>query len=231
MASDIRPPDLWLSFGLAFVGGYCDAAGFVLARAFTGHVTGNLVLAAIAVAAHDWRTLVGRLSAIFAFLIGSLLGVLIERPLKARPSWPLLRTIMGLEVILIVAASLALTSNTAHGAEIFLVFVSLALGLQNGAFCRAGGISVHTTYLTGMITSLVSTEAEEYDSDAGPPPVRGRYPKNDLLFGIAITFVLGAWVGAALTLYFKGIGMVGAVLLLIILILRNQSFTSVTSAV
>jgi uncharacterized membrane protein YoaK (UPF0700 family) len=231
MASDIRPPDLWLSFGLAFVGGYCDAAGFVLARAFTGHVTGNLVLAAIAVAAHDWRTLLGRLSAVFAFLIGSLLGVLIERPLKARPSWPLLRTIMGLEVILIVAASLALTSNAAHGAEIFLVLVSLALGLQNGAFCRAGGISVHTTYLTGMITSLISTEAEEYDSDAGPPPVRGRYPKNDLLFGIAITFVLGAWVGAALTLHFKGIGMVGAALLLIILMLRNRSVTSLASAV
>src|SRR5580704_4174706 len=231
MASDIRPPDLWLSFGLAFVGGYCDAAGFVLARAFTGHVTGNLVLAAIAVAAHDWRALLGRLSAAFAFLIGSLLGVLIERPLKARPSWPLLRAIMGLEVILIVAASWALASNVAHRAEIFLVFVSLALGLQNGAFRRAGGISVHTTYLTGMITSLVSTEAEEYDSDAAPPPVKGSYPKNDLLFGIAITFVLGAWVGAALALHFKGIGMVGAALLLIILMLRNRSVTSLASAV
>jgi len=231
MASDIRPPDLWLSFGLAFVGGYCDAAGFVLARAFTGAVTGNLVLAAIAVAAHDWRTLLGRLSAIFAFLIGTLLGVLIERPLKAPPSWPLLRTIMGLEVILIVAASLALTSNVAHGAEIFLVFVSLALGLQNGAFRRAGGVSIHTTYLTGMITSLVSTEAEEYDSDAAPPPVKDSYPKNDLLFGIAITFVLGAWVGAALALHFKGMGMVGAALLLIILMLRNRSVTSLASAV
>ncbi len=32
----------WLSFGLAFVGGYCDAAGYVLARTFTGHITGTL---------------------------------------------------------------------------------------------------------------------------------------------------------------------------------------------
>ena len=155
MASDIRPPDLWLSFGLAFVGGYCDAAGFVLARAFTGAVTGNLVLVAIAVAAHDWRTLLGRLSAVFTFLLGTLLSALIVRPLKAWPSWPLLPTVMRMEVILIVAASFALTSDSAHGVEIFVIFVSLALGLQNGAFRRVGGISVHTTYLTGMITSLI----------------------------------------------------------------------------
>jgi uncharacterized membrane protein YoaK (UPF0700 family) len=37
-------PDRWLSFGLAFVGGYGDAASFILAKTFTGHVTGNLVL-------------------------------------------------------------------------------------------------------------------------------------------------------------------------------------------
>jgi predicted permease len=29
-------PDQWLSFGLAFVGGFGDAAGFILARTFTG---------------------------------------------------------------------------------------------------------------------------------------------------------------------------------------------------
>jgi uncharacterized membrane protein YoaK (UPF0700 family) len=46
-----RPADAWLSFGLAFIGGYGDAASFVLAKTFTGHVTGNLVLGAIAVAA------------------------------------------------------------------------------------------------------------------------------------------------------------------------------------
>jgi uncharacterized membrane protein YoaK (UPF0700 family) len=67
--------------GLAFVGGYGDAAGFVLAKTFTGHVTGNLVLEAIAATAHDWRAMVGHLSAIVTFLIGVVLSVLILRPL------------------------------------------------------------------------------------------------------------------------------------------------------
>jgi uncharacterized membrane protein YoaK (UPF0700 family) len=219
--SNIRQSDTWLSFGLAFVGGYCDAASFVLARTFTGHVTGNLVLAAIAVAAHDWRAVLEHLSAIVTFLMGISLSVVIVRPLEAWPSWRLLPTIMGIEVILIVAASLALASDTAHGVEIFVIFVSLALGLQNGAFRRVGVISVHTTYLTGMLTSLISTETEKYASDVIPPSVRVLDPKIGLLCEIWIAFVLGAGTGAAMVLHFKALGMLGAAVLLIPLILRE----------
>src|ERR1700692_2731498 len=212
---------MWLSLGLAFVGGYGEAAGFILAKTFTGHVTGNLVLAAIAVAAHDWRAMPGPLSAVVTFLIGIFVSVLIVRPLKAWSSWPLLPAIMGIEIILILAASLALASGVAHGVEIFVIFVSLALGLQNGAFRRAGGISVHTTYLTGMITSVISTEAEQYASQVVPPPVSGQAPKISLLCGIWIAFVLGAGTGAAMVLHFGAVGMLGAALVLIPLALRE----------
>jgi uncharacterized membrane protein YoaK (UPF0700 family) len=219
--SNTRQTDTWLSFGLAFVGGYGDAASFVLAKTFTGHVTGNLVLAAIAVAALDWRAALEHLSAIVTFLIGISLSVLIMRPLKAWPSWPLLPTIMGIEVILIVAASLVLASDMAHGVEIFVIFVCLALGLQNGAFRRVGGISVHTTYLTGMITGLISAETEKFASEVVPPAARAPDPKMGLLCGIWIAFVLGAGTGAAMVLHFKALGMLGAALILISLVLRE----------
>src|SRR5271156_4344086 len=199
--TNIRLTDTWLSFGLAFVGGYGDAAGFVLAKTFTGHVTGNLVLGAIAVAGRDWRAALGHLSAIVTFLIGVLLSSLIARPLKVLPSW-LLPSVMGIEVILIAAASLTLASHIVHGVEIFVILVSLALGLQNGAFRRTGGVSVHTTYLTGMITSLISTEAEKYASGEAPPPMRAPDPKMRLLCGIWAAFVLGAGTGAAMVLHF-----------------------------
>ena len=221
MLSNIHQNDTWVSFGLAFVGGYGDAASFVLAKTFTGHVTGNLVLTAIAVAAHDWRAVLEPLSAIVTFLIGISLSVLIVRPLKARLSWPFLPTIMGIEVILIVAASLALASDMAHGVELFVIFVSLALGLQNGAFRRVGGISVHTTYLTGMITSLISTTTERHASEVTPPTLGSPDPKVGLLCGIWIAFVLSAGTGAAMVLHFKALGMLGAALLLIPLLLRE----------
>jgi uncharacterized membrane protein YoaK (UPF0700 family) len=212
---------MWLSLGLAFVGGYGDAASFVLAKTFTGHVTGNLVLAAIAVAAHDWRATLGPLSAIVTFLIGIFLSQLIVRPLKAWSSWPLLPTIMGIELILIVTASFALSTGLAYGVGIFVILLSLALGIQNGAFRRIGGISVHTTYLTGMITSLISTEAEQYASEEVPHDVRAHDPKIELLCGIWIAFLLGAGAGAAMSFHFKALGMLGAALLLIPLALRE----------
>jgi len=220
--SNISQTDAWLSLGLAFIGGYGDAASFVLAKTFTGHVTGNLVLAAIAVAAHEWRVALGHLSAIVSFLIGIFVSALIVRPHKASSSWPsLLPTIMGIEVILIAAGSFALSSHLAHGIEIFVIFVSLALGLQNGAFRRVGGISVHTTYLTGMITSLISAEADQYATEVVPPVVRTPNPKIDLLCGIWITFVVGAGTGAVMVLHFGAIGILGAALVLIPLALRE----------
>jgi len=219
--SNINQTGTWLSLGLAFVGGYGDAASFVLAKTFTGHVTGNLVLAAIAVAARDWRATLAPLSAIVTFSIGILLSVLIVRPLKTWSSLPLLPTVMGIEVILLVAASLALSSGLPHGVGIFVIFLSLALGLQNGAFRRVGGISVHTTYLTGMITSLISTEAEQYTSEEVPLDVRAHDPKIELLCVIWIAFAVGAAAGAALVLHFGALGMLGAALLLIPLALRE----------
>src|SRR5258708_40179161 len=115
MNSDIHPPDKWLTLGFALIGGYGDAAGFVLAKTFTGHVTGSLVLATIGVAAHDWRTTLGHVSAVVFFLMGIPLSILMERALAAWSSWPLLPTILGIEVMLIAGAYFASVSHAAQG--------------------------------------------------------------------------------------------------------------------
>ena len=133
---------------------------------------------------------------------------------------------MGIEVILIVAAASALASGTARRVEIFVVFVSLALGLQNGAFGRVGGISVHTTYLTGMITSLISTEAKKYTSGSPPTPAGDPDPQIGLLLRIWIAFVLGAGIGAAMVFHFNEFGILGAAILLIGLILYTVKGSS-----
>ena len=163
------PSGSWLFWALGFVGGYGDAAGFVLARAFTGHATGNLVLGAIATAAGDFRSGLSHFSAVVAFLIGVFLGAWAMRPLK--PSR--LSTVMTVELILILVSPLLLSEHLT-GTQLFVLCVSLALGLQNGAFRRAGGLSVHTTYLTGMITSLISSEAESCFDRADLDSIRPR---------------------------------------------------------
>ena len=209
----------WLSFGLAFVGGYCDAAGYVLARTFTGHITGTLVLAAISVAGHDWRTFLRHLLAIALFLTGVVSILISERFIATTPSRFLLPVVMGVEVVLILTAYFALTSNLAAKFALFVSCMSLALGLQNGAFSQAGGISVHTTYLTGMITSLLKTETQRhsFQTTAGNEPASDQ--KVRLLGGVWLAFVLGATVGAAMVFWLRTLGVVGAAFLLLVMVI------------
>lgn len=228
MICPIRQPGAWLSLGLAFVGGYGDAAGFVLARTFTGHVTGNLVLGAISVAAWDGRAVLGHLVAIVAFLTGILLSVLIARPLNAWTSWRLVTTVMAIEVVLIVVACFVLAPPVAARMT-FVVCVSLALGLQNGAFRRVGGISVHTTYLTGMITGVITTATEKYAAEAVSRPVTTPDPKTKLLPAIWIAFVVGAGIGAGMAFHFKKFGMLGMALVLMVCILSTSKASPIGS--
>jgi uncharacterized membrane protein YoaK (UPF0700 family) len=215
MTADTRPPEAWLYFALAFVGGYGDAAGVVLAKTFTGHVTGSLVLAAIATAAHKWSALVAHLSAVLFFLVGVLSCVLIERALATRQYFNSLPIVLSIEVILTIAAYLAFASRAAARVEVFVVCMSLALGMQNGAFQRTGGISVHTTYLTGMITSLMTSEATK------PQLMGARDPKRTLLYGIWLAFFVGGAIGAAMAFQFNGIAILGITFLLLIILISR----------
>ena len=219
------PAGTWLCWALGFVGGYGDAAGFVLARAFTGHATGNLVLGAIATAEGDFRSALIRFSAVLAFLIGVFLGAWTMRP----PKVSRLSTVMTAELILILLSPLLFSAHLAR-MQSFVLCVSLALGLQNGGFRRAGGISVHTTYLTGMITSLISSEAEKYSSDQFPTIAAADDPKSALITQIWIAFILGAVSGAAATFHFKQWGMFGiAVILLVAILLHSSNGQSVNN--
>jgi uncharacterized membrane protein YoaK (UPF0700 family) len=206
-----HPTEKWLYFALAFVGGYGDAASFVLTKTFTGHITGSLVLAAIALAAHKWSSMAVHASAVLFFLIGVFASVRIERALVARPAVKSLPALLIVEAFLTLAAYIALVPHAIAGVEVFVVCMSLALGIQNGAFQGTGGISVHTTYLTGMITGLVTAEAKKTSSTT-------RDPTQTLLYGIWAAFVAGGTVGAVLALHFREEGVLGVTLLLIAII-------------
>ena len=208
-----QPPESWLYFALALVGGYGDAASVILAKTFTGHVTGSLVLAAIAIAAREWRAFAEHLSAVLFFLVGVISSVVIERILIVRPFLKTLSAVLSIEVILTTGAYLALATPHAPRVEIFIVCVSLALGMQNGAFQRTGGISVHTTYLTGMITSLMTAEANESQI------IRTRDPKQKLRYGIWLVFFLGGALGAGMTFRFKEASILGASFLLLMILI------------
>ena len=100
--------------------------------------------------------------------------------------------------------------------------MSLALGLQNGAFRRTGGISVHTNYPTGMLTGLIAGKVEKFAYRVTPGPAIAIDSKSGLLFGTWAVFVLGAVTGAAAVLNLREPAILGAALILLAIIVRNS---------
>jgi uncharacterized membrane protein YoaK (UPF0700 family) len=188
-----------ISIGLAFVGGYADASSYLLARTFTGHLTGNCVLAAVSAASKDWYLTLDRLLAVIVFLGGILFSSILNRFVPVRLRQSSLAIAMFIEVLLFLSASL-FVSNRANE-ELFIVCMCLALGIQNGALHKTNGITVHSTYMTGMVTTLMQKSFDRFSAKR-----------------MWISFIFGAVTGAMIVSAVHGIGLLGIVLPLILLI-------------
>ena len=218
--SEDRWHNIWLPFGLAFIGGYGDASSFILAKTFTGHLTGNFVLTAISLAGHDLPNLYRRVLAIALFMVGVILSVTWKQYVAGKPFRDLLPVVLGLEILLVVSGYFALTTNLGVRLELFVICMALALGLQNGAWQEAGGVKVHSTYITGMTTNLLVLAAARYTSSETREPTSG--PKIGLLFGILLSFVFGAIMGAVLVFRFQAPGILGIAVVLCALMIGQS---------
>ena len=209
-----------ISIGLAFIGGYADASGYLIARTLTGHLTGNCVLAAVSAASKDWYLTLDRLLAVIVFLGGILFSLGLNRFMPVRLRQYSLAIAMLIEVLFFLSATLFLSSGANQ--ELFIVCMCLALGIQNGALDKTNGISVHSTYMTGMVTTLMQKSFDQLFSKQGPKKdsskTSARLPIQ-VLAAMWMNFILGAVAGAVIVSSFHSIGLLGIVLPLILLIL------------
>ncbi|MBV8274080.1 MAG: DUF1275 domain-containing protein [Verrucomicrobia bacterium] len=208
-----------ISIGLAFIGGYADAASFLLAQTFTGHLTGNCVLAAVSVASKEWNLAADRLLAVAAFLAGILASLAFSRILLSQLKRYSLATAMFLEVLLITSACLLLANHANN--QLFILCMCLALGIQNDALRNTHQVSVHSTYMTGMVTSLVQKGFGYWLFDRSVESESSRDSASTAIHVLApmwISFMLGALGGAVIVACFHELGLLGIALLLGLLI-------------
>ncbi len=158
--------------------------------------------------------------AIALFLTGVVSIPISKRFIATSLSRFLLPVVMGVEIVLILTAYFALTFNLTAKSGRFVGCMSLALGLQNGAFSRAGGSSVHTRYLTGMGTSRLKTERHRSQTTPGDEPASDK--KVKLLAEVWLAFVLGATVGAAMVFRLRALEVVGAAFLLLAMMIDQS---------
>jgi uncharacterized membrane protein YoaK (UPF0700 family) len=208
-----------ISISLAFVGGYADAASFLLANTFTGHLTGNCILAAVSAASKEWSLAADRLLAVAIFLVGIVCSLTLSRFISVTLRRSSLAITMFIEVLLILSACLFLANRANH--EPFIVCMCLALGLQNDALRKTNGFSVHSTYMTGMVTTLTQKSFQHFFSPRGPEPDSAKHSTGAAIQVLApmwISFLSGALAGALMVASFHSAGLLGIVLLLVVLI-------------
>jgi uncharacterized membrane protein YoaK (UPF0700 family) len=182
---------------LAVNSGVTDALGVLaLGGAFTSVMTGNMVLAGAGAATADWALALLAVAAIVCFSLGCAVGArLAGTPQEGDPVWP--RPICwALLVQLLVTLAFAVgwwMTDAAPGQSnslIFLVINAFGLGIQSSAVQRLGQSGLSTTYLTGTLTTMMVRLATGHRLGAVSASMQ-----------ILLALVVGAAVGAALTLH------------------------------
>src|SRR5262249_38686245 len=111
----------------------------------------------------DWREAFRRGLPIPVFVIGVAAGTAVCGFAGRRGVRPLFAPGLGLETILLLAFPRMGTGRFPDGLVpveptaryyVTLALPILAMGLQNAALRRVGGVGIHTTFVTGMLTNF-----------------------------------------------------------------------------
>lgn len=154
----------WFAIWLAWVASFVDATGYlILLRLALSHMSGNTIHLGLEISRADWSTALAWLLPVPLFVIGILLGALIQeaaRQLKMRSTFSVLLTLeAALLLAFILCADAAFGGrHGAHlsGSQFFLLaaLAAVAMGMQTATVHKVGGQPVRTTYITGMLSDF-----------------------------------------------------------------------------
>jgi uncharacterized membrane protein YoaK (UPF0700 family) len=217
-ATDERPPaapsreTARLAVLLAWVAGGVDAIGYLtLAHIFTAHMSGNSVAFGAALGEARWDTVVERGAPIALFAVGIAAGTIVGEASDARGARHPAVPVFGVEVVLL-GAFWALGSGLLRDGEIatdaawqfygLVALLTLAMGLQSATLRHVGSHTAHTTYVSGILTSLAEAVAQAaFRPRARPEPSDSdNAPAHRIrLYGsIWGGYLIGAILGGAL---------------------------------
>ncbi|HZJ25469.1 MAG TPA: YoaK family protein [Acidimicrobiia bacterium] len=186
---------------LAATGGFVDAVTFIiLFGLFTAHLTGDTTRLGVDLGTRTFNGDAGaRVAVIIAFVVAVAVGstvLLFTDKLHVRR-----RALLGVQAVLLVVFMVAGTfwldrGAVAEGSLVLIVLGSMAafaMGLQNVVVRNVAGISVATTFMTGMLTAMAEDIASWVRARHDPEPRRRAF----LHGGIWLSYITGGIVGAA----------------------------------
>jgi uncharacterized membrane protein YoaK (UPF0700 family) len=218
----IRTPEVrnlaWLALLLALVGGFVDAVGYmVFFNLFTAHMSGNSVAMSVHAGEQNWPAALHRAFPIPLFVTGVVVGAFLSETLFRRGVRSTFAPALGVEAILLILFIAcggvafregALRPDSGYVFYLLAALPALAMGVQNSALCRIGGMGVRTTFITGMLTDS-AMEFVEYvywlcdHARPGRPgvllalsPRQRSFRQLGLYFVLWTAYVAGGFTGA-----------------------------------
>ncbi|MFF7534471.1 YoaK family protein [Streptomyces bobili] len=180
---------------LTVVTGLVDAVSYLaLGHVFVANMTGNVVFLGFALAGDENLSALASVVAIMAFLLGALAGGKLGTRFALHRGH-LLRTSTTVQTILVavtmVVAAVSDRWVTPGVQYTLIVFLGLAMGLQNAVARRLGVPDLTTTVLTLTLTGLA----------ADSTPAGGEAPRPGRRILSVLAMFLGVFVGAQLVLH------------------------------
>jgi uncharacterized membrane protein YoaK (UPF0700 family) len=168
------------------VAGIADAVGYItMGGVFAANMTGNTVLAGIALAEGHTVKAVHLLAPLVAFFVGALLAYLLLR-LRHKPASPLL-----IEALLI-----GVVGFLPIGIEPAVLVLALAMGVQSNAMTHFGGAAISTVVVTSTLARTAEAALDLVWKPQKPAPSAA--PKPRLLALTWTGYLVGAVAGALL---------------------------------
>jgi uncharacterized membrane protein YoaK (UPF0700 family) len=193
---------------LTIVAGMADAVGYMtMGSVFAANMTGNTVLAGIAVAQGQWLDAWRHLAPLLAFFAGAMIARLLLRLLHT-PTASLL-----LEAALLVAVGFLPIAP-----EVAVLVVAAAMGVQASAITHFAGSAVSTVVVTSTLARAADAVLDRLwpgGNRALPAVVNRR-----LLALTWIGYLVGSVIGALLVPVLAYPLLVPAALLLVVLFIR-----------
>jgi uncharacterized membrane protein YoaK (UPF0700 family) len=157
---------LWLTFAAGIV----DIVGYLAVyHTFVAHMTGDTVHLGNKLAIADWNEAAKPAAVIVSFIIGSIIGrAVIEAGARKHRRTVASVTLLA-EVVLIMVFTW-LGEPIAHPSQSQLIslravcgllaLLAAAMGLQTATLTRIGPLTVHTTFVTGMLNKFAQAVSE-----------------------------------------------------------------------
>jgi uncharacterized membrane protein YoaK (UPF0700 family) len=182
---EVPRDDICVAALLCAAAGFADAVGYVNSGVFAANMTGNTVLAGLALTDRHWDVALQRGMTLAAFFLGVVLASLLLRFSRGRSAWPLI----GEAVLILISAFAEARANFS------IALIATAMGMQAVAVTRFHSVVASTVVVTTTMARLAEFALAWC---IARPQARAAAPKTapSLLVAIWTCYGLGAIAAA-----------------------------------